>query len=162
MSARGQTDRRQGAQLNRKPAARDRGESSAPQQSPLAQGSHARLTRRHRGAPDFHRSRSQPGDYVRPSTAPGRGWCPQSSPRPAAWTHHPAGTRPVDPGGHTLPAAPDPLGSLLRVRARLCARARARSRAPRYLPREVTLCTHPGQPKCGFGRARIPRGGVPI
>lgn len=127
-----------------------------------AAGSHARVTRRHRGAPYFHRSGSQPGDYVRPSTPPplGQGWCPQSSPRPAAGTYHPAGTRQVDPGGHTLPAASDPLRSLLRVRARLCARACCR--APSYLPREVTICTHPGQRKYGFGRARIPRGGVPI
>lgn len=171
MSAGGQTDRRQGARRNRKPAARIGERARLPRRARWPSGgpgagSHARVTRRHRGAPYFHRSGSPPGDYVRPSARPGRGWCPQSSPRPAAWTHHPAGTRPVDPGGHTLPAAPDPLGSLLRVRARLCAGARARaracSRAPRYRPREVTICTHPGRLKCGFGRARIPRGGVPI
>lgn len=146
-----QTNRRQGARRSRTPAARFGERARLPPQSPLAQwrpgwrgrtpGSPARIV----APPISSAPRRSRATRCVPPPAPGRGRCPQSSPRPAAWTHYPAGTRLVDPGGHTLPSAPDPLGSLLRVRARLC--ARACSRAPSYLPREVTIRTHPGQRK---------------
>lgn len=78
------------------------------------------------------------------STTPGQEWCPQSSSCPAAWAYHPAGTRQVDPIGHTLLPAPDPLGGPpASAGERLCARASARALS--YLPQEVTIRTHPGR-----------------
>lgn len=46
---------------------------------------------------------------LRSPTTPRREWRQQSFLRRAAWAYRPAGTRQVDPGGHALLPAPDPL-----------------------------------------------------